>query len=156
MNNRDKNPFHQYAPPQPAFDPSEWEQQERGLRAAHQADDAGLEALARDYRVVAHAVRSRPRSGPPMDFAASVARQAAVREAGIERLLSRWLVVTLVIVLGIVGVRYGAEVRASFQQALGDVASGWILIGLACAGLSWACARVQSFMAQDRTAHPSP
>lgn len=156
MNNRDKNTFPPSTPSGPTFDASEWEQQERGRHAADQADDDGLEAPTRDYRVVARAVRSRPRSGPPMDFAASVARQAAAREAGIERLLSRWLVVTLVIVLGIVGMRYGAEVRASFQQALGDVASGWILIGLACAGLSWACARVQAFMAQDRTAHPSP
>lgn len=155
MNTRDKNTFHEGAPSEPAFDAIEWDQQERGRRAARQGGDDGLDARARDYRVVARAVRSRPRREPPMDFAAAVARQAADREAGIERLLSRWLAVALVIVLGIVGVRYGAAVWTAFQQALGDAATGWVLLGLACAGLSWACARIRTFTAQARTARPA-
>lgn len=155
MNTRDKHFFPEGAPLDPPFDADEWERQERGHRAARQSADAGLDAIARDYERLARAVRSRPRSAPPADFAVRVAREAAAREAGIERVLSRWLAVTLVFVLGTVCVRYGASMWALFQQALGSEASGWILAGLGCAGLSWLSARVHAFAGQIHHAPPT-
>lgn len=155
MNTRDQHRFPGDAPPRPPLDPAEWEQQERGRRAAAQSGDAGPDPVTRGYRQVAQAVRSRPRSAPPADFAETVAREAAAREAGIERLLSRWLAVALVLVLGAIGVRYGASMWTTFQHALGSEASGWILAGLGCAGLSWVCTRVHAFGEQVRHTHPA-
>nr|WP_295377370.1 hypothetical protein [Pseudoxanthomonas sp.] len=150
MNTRDKNPPMPGTPLEPPFDAREWEQQERGRHAARQAGDADPETAVRDYRLVARAVRSRPHGEPPADFATAVAGLVAEREPGIERGLSRWLSAALVIVLGIVSLRYGASVWAAFQQALGDAAAGWALLGLGCAGLSWVGARVQAFALQAR------
>ncbi len=155
MNTRDKHIAPASAPLGAPFDADEWEQQERGHRAARQSADAGLDPIAREYRQVARAVQSRSRSAPPADFAATVAREAAARETGIERWLSRWLAITLVLVLGAVCVRYGASMWAMFQQALGSEASGWILAGLGCAGLSWVCARVHAFTGQIHHARPA-
>ena len=82
MNTRDKH----------AIDESEWEAQERGMRAALGRDTDGLpdEAVA-TYRAVAEALMSAPRSEPPDDFAADVVERVARHDAGSERLLSRIL-----------------------------------------------------------------
>lgn len=155
MNTREKITLQESGSPDSPFDADEWERQERGRHAAQHHDDDGLDAIARDYRRVARAVRSRPRGAPPVDFAATVAGLATPREPGIERLLSRTLAATLVVVVGFVGVRHGASLWTAFQQGLGDEALGWALVGLGCVCLSWVGTRVRAFTEQTHVAHPS-
>ncbi len=116
------------------IDEAEWQAQERALRpapghATHQLDAS--------YRLVANALRSSPRSEPPVDFAADVAGRVVSPEAGFESLLSRILMAAFVVLLAITGAIYGGELWQALGQEMGDGGSAWILAVVACVALSW-------------------
>lgn len=123
-------------------DPGEWELQERGMRAARGREAGAMDAAALDYRIVAEALVSLPRSEPPADFAAGVAACAARREAGIERLLSRILLATFAVALVVACSCYGEQGWQALRQAFGDASLGWMLASLGCVALSWTCSRL--------------
>lgn len=118
---------------------SEWEAQERGLRAALGRDASTLDAAAVNYRVVARALMSIPRSEPPEDFAADVVKRVARHDAGIERHLSRFLLALFVVVSSLVGVLYGELWWQALHHTLRDDARGWVLAGIGCVTISWIC-----------------
>ncbi len=122
---------------EPLIAPGEWEAQERGMRAASGRDAGGMDRAAANYRVVAGAVMSVPRSGPPQDFAADVVKRVARHEAGLERLLSRMLLVAFLIACVIVGVHYGEPWWRALHQAFHGDALGWVLAGMGCVAVSW-------------------
>ena len=121
----------------PEFDPREWEAQERGLKAARTREAGAIDPAAADYRAVARALASAPRSQPPPGFAADVALLAARREAGLDRLLSRLLPPMFVVASLGAGARYGGAWWHAVQPSLGADALGWLLVGAGCVGLSW-------------------
>lgn len=123
----------------PGFDESEWQAQERGMRAAPGGDAGGMDAATAHYRVVAGALRSLPLGEPPVDFAAGVAGRIARHDAGLERAMARILSVVLVVASIVVGVRYGGPWLQSLHQGFGGEASGWMLAGMGCVVLSWIC-----------------
>ncbi|MCX7033061.1 MAG: hypothetical protein NT046_03705 [Arenimonas sp.] len=136
----------------PRIDESEWEAQERGMRAASGADAEGLSGTAATYRAVAEALASMPRSEPPADFAAGVVHRLARRDAGLERPLSRILLVAFVSVAAILGLAYYEAGWQLLRQAFSDDALGWVVLGLGCVTLSWASHRaleMSTLLARD-------
>ncbi|MCW4454385.1 hypothetical protein OK348_06210 [Flavobacterium sp. MXW15] len=121
------------------IDENEWQAQERGMRAARDHAPAGTDAATADYRIVAEALMSAPRSAPPADFATGVAGHIARHDAGIERLLSRILLAAFLLVSIVAGVLYGDHAWQSLQQALGGEVVEWMLAGAGCVVLSWIC-----------------
>jgi hypothetical protein len=119
------------------IDDAEWAAQERGMRAAPDADASGLDAIAATYRVVAEALASMPRSQPPPDFVAEVAKRAARRESGLERPLSRVLLALFLAVSAGMLVLYAEPAWRGLREALGSEALGWVLAGVGCLALSW-------------------
>lgn len=117
------------------IDDAEWQAQEHALREA-----PGRIADRRDaaYRLIATAVQSSPRSGPPVDFAADVASLVATHEAGFERLLSRTLIALFLTALAIFGAVYGGDLWRAVSYGYGGGALGWASIVAACVGVSWA------------------
>lgn len=124
------------------IDESEWQAQERGVRAALGGDASGLDAAAVNYRAVAKALMSFPRSEPPDNFAAEVVQRVAGQDAGFERLLSRLLLAVFLVVSILVGVRYGEQWWQPLHQTLSDDALDWLLTGMGCLILSWICSRL--------------
>jgi len=133
---------------QPIIDECEWEAQERGMRAAAGDGPDGMDPAAATYRVVAEALATLPRSEPPADFAAGVSRQIARSDAGLERPLSRILLVVFVMALALVGVLFGEPAWQLLRQALGGDAQGWLLAGMGCLALSWLGGRAIEFSSQ--------
>lgn len=119
------------------IDENEWKAQERGLRAALGRDAGGLDAAAMSYRVVSEALMSTPRSGPPDDFAAGVVKRVARHDAGLERFLSRILLVVFLVASAIVGVQYGEQWWQALHRTLSGDALGWVLAAMGCVTLSW-------------------
>jgi hypothetical protein len=125
------------------IDEAEWQAQERGMHAALEGDLDPSDATSAGYRAVAQALRSAPRSQPPIDFAATLAERVVRRDAGMERALSRALLVALMATLIVSAMRYGGRAWHSLQQAFGDVGLGWILAGVGCLALSWLGSRLR-------------
>ncbi|KAF1691458.1 hypothetical protein [Pseudoxanthomonas koreensis] len=127
----------------PQVDPGEWEAQERGMRTARARDaDARLDEAAADYRIVAEALVSAPRSEPPAGFATAVAKHVARHEAGLERLLWRSLLVVFVVASAAMGAQYGAQWLQALQGILDGDALGWALAAVGCMALSWIGSRL--------------
>lgn len=126
----------------PQIDPNEWDAQERGLRAALGQPADGLDATATSYRLVAEAVISMPHTQPPADFAADVVQRVARHEAGLERLLSRVLLVVFLIACVFVAVHYGEPWWQALHLALDGEAMAWLLAGAGCMAVSWLCGRL--------------
>lgn len=127
---------------EPRIEQDEWEAQERGMRMAPGREE-GLDPAAAKYRLVAEALRTMPRSGPPEDLAADIVKRVARREAGLERLLSRMLLVIFLIATVIVGVRYGETWWEAVRRALSGDALAWLLAGVGCMALSWLGSRLR-------------
>lgn len=127
------------------IDENEWQAQERGMRAALRHDADGLDVAAANYRVIAKALMSTPRSEPPDDFAADVVKRIAHHDARFERLLSRILLTVFIVSSLIVGVLYGEQWWQPLHQALGDAAPGWVLTAMGCVILSWTGSRLLEF-----------
>ena len=121
----------------PRVDEAEWAAQERGMRAAADANSHGLTGNEAAYRAVAEALASMPRSEPPTDFAAGVMQSLAQRDAGLERALSRALLALFVMVAATIGVVYGQPFWQLLGQALGSDALGWVMASIGCLSLSW-------------------
>jgi hypothetical protein len=130
---------------QPTIDEREWEAQECGMRAAAGAGPDSMDPAAATYRVVAEALATLPRSEPPADFAACVARQVALSDAGLERPLSRILLVVFVMALAVVGILFGQPAWQLLREALDSDALGWLLAGASCLALSWMGGRAVEF-----------
>jgi hypothetical protein len=130
---------------QPTIDEREWEAQECGMRAAAGDGPDSMDPAAATYRVVAEALATLPRREPPADFAAGVAKQIARSDAGLERPLSRILLVVFVMALAIVGVLFGEPAWQLLRQALDGDALGWLLAGTGCLALSWMGGRAVEF-----------
>lgn len=125
------------------IDESEWEAQERGMRAALGGDTGGLlDEAAVDYRFVAEALISVPHSEPPDDFAADVVKCVARHDAGLESLLSRILLAVFLVASTMMGVRYGEQGWQALHQMLSGDALGWALIAMGCVTLSWIGSRL--------------
>lgn len=112
------------------------------MRAALGRDADGLDAAATDYRVVAKALMSTPRSEPPEGFAADILKRAARHDAGLDRLLSRTLLIVFLVASIIVGVQYGEQWWQALHQTLGGDALAWVLTGMGCVSLSWTGSRL--------------
>lgn len=123
---------------EPPIDEREWQAQERGMRAAPGDDTDVADSRTVHYRVVAQALRSTPCSQPPADFASSVARLALTHgDAGLERTLSKILLVVFAVSSLVVVALYGGRWWQSVHQAVGDNALAWLLVGMVCLVLSW-------------------
>lgn len=135
--------------PSPGFDAGEWDAQERGLRSARQAVDDPPDPAARDYRLVARAIATAPRSQPPPDFAAAVAASAGAdagvgtRDPGYERILVRGLL----LVLGAAAVVVAALSAGPAWQALRAASTAgtmpWAAAAAACVAAAWALGQAQ-------------
>lgn len=133
---------------EPAIDEREWSAQETGMRAVYGRDTGEFSAAAADYRIVAEALRSAPRSQPPDDFAAGVAARIDRQNAGVERVVSRILVTVFMATSIAATVRYGSQAWQPLRQSLGDDALAWILIGMGCLVLTWLCRQLLEPMTQ--------
>lgn len=120
---------------EPRIDPEEWQAQETGLRAALGGQRAGPDDV--DYLRIAEAIASAPQSGPPMRFAREVALRIARHDAGIERWVSRVLLVVLAIAVLAVGTLFGPAWWSAIEQTAGTAAVGWMMVGAGCVSLSW-------------------
>ena len=129
-----------------AFDEREWQVQERALQAERNgAATGGDDALAAPYRAVSRALRQPPVGRLPLDFAASVARQAvAARAAGeerFERMLTQALIALLGLCAGVVSVLYGPQWLHAIGSAVPSGAGPWVGVLAACAGMHWLLGR---------------
>lgn len=163
-------------PPPP--DAREWDRQEAGRRAArgdcangakdHRADsahrrranganDAGTtrgtgprdDAPMDDYRLVAHAIASAPRSRPPADFAVAVAAKAraAMPDPGYERRLAGGLLLLLgAAALAAAVVAVGPAWQA-LRLGLGPAGAAWMAVPGACIALGWALGEARQLRA---------
>ena len=121
---------------------AEWQAQERGLHAARDHDAGRLDDTAANYRVIARALQSSPRSQPPADFAAGVAKRVAAHEAGFEQLLTRVLLAVFLVASLIVGAVYGQHWWHALNHELDHGVSGWVLAAIGCVSLSWLFSRI--------------
>ncbi|MEO5565446.1 MAG: hypothetical protein ABIR05_02120 [Luteimonas sp.] len=140
---------------QQPVDQHEWDLQERALREERDHVPAPTADLVLDqHRAVARALRQAPESGPPADFARSVALCVEQASApGSQRVEARlpdprvelWLLRGLALVfagatLGAVA-RYGREwfegVAPLLVVANAGTTANWLLALLACVGVSW-------------------
>ena len=129
-----------------AFDEREWQAQERALLAERNGTAIGDDdALAAPYRAVSRALRQPPMEAIPLDFAASVARQAvAARAAGderFERVLTQALIALLGLSAGVVSVLYGPQWLHAIGSAVPSGAGPWVGVLAACAGMHWLLGR---------------
>lgn len=127
------------------IDESEWDAQERGMRAARGQDPGGMDAATACYRRVADALVAHSGSEPPDDFAAAVAARVARHEAGIERVLWRTLLAAFALASIVVAAIYGGRSWQALHLWSGDAAMGWMSVGAACAILSWLFSRLLEF-----------
>lgn len=127
------------------IDQSEWDAQERGMRAARGQGPDGTDAATSCYRRVADALITYPGSEPPEDFAAAVAAHVARHEVGIERILWRVLLVAFALASIAVTAIYGGRSWQVLHLWTGDAAMGWMSAGAVCAVLSWLFSRLLEF-----------
>ncbi|MGO1542033.1 MAG: hypothetical protein ACTHZI_00380 [Luteimonas sp.] len=128
-------------------DAHQWEAQEQGLRAARGGDDpSGREAA--DYRLVAKAVATAPRSQPPADFAAVVASRAGTtRKPGLEPALVRGLMLILAIASILVTVPAAGPAWRAIRDGLAAGGLSWVAAGAACMVASWVMSQVRQIRA---------
>lgn len=143
-------------PDRPSLDEHEWQAQERALQAARGRAANGSDPTAAHYRIVAEALISLPRSGPPSDFAAAVTECIARYDAGWEGRLSRILLAVLAIASIAMGALYGEQWWRPFRQTLGDDALGWVLAGAGCVMLSWVFGRLRALAGRSASPGHAP
>lgn len=168
----------------PAVDAAEWARQERGLQAARSraqgaapeahehprdialpiADDAALD----DYRLVATAIATAPRSAPPAGFAAavaarttcaarpaSVARAASVGiharrdagQAGFEPHLAGGLLLLLGTAAPLAAAGAIGPAWRALRLGLGGDTLSWTVMVVACIAATWAVGQVRQLRA---------
>lgn len=132
--------------PESVFDEREWQAQERAVQAERLGVPAGDDdPLAARYRSVSRALRRPLADAPPADFAASVVRQVATRDAAAEGRLERISLQVLTALLGLSGgvtsVLYGREWGQAIIRAMPEGSMQWTALVAACAGLHWAMER---------------
>ena len=136
------------------LDAREWMAQERGLRAARtgEADDpasaardprADIEA-GRDYRRVASAIATAPRSLPPADFAAAVAARAGAPANGFERNLAASLLLLLGAAAPIAALSAIGPAWHALRFGLGGSTLGWAAVVAACMGITWTVGQLRT------------
>ncbi|WP_411850676.1 hypothetical protein ACLB90_17675 [Stenotrophomonas sp. LGBM10] len=116
-----------------------WQAQERGRQAAVNSPAAPMDADSRDYLQIAQALRTLPRSAPPADFAATVARQIAPRT---PVALDHWLLPPLLVALAVTITVAAAGHARPWWQALENAVTRddghWLLVSALCALTTWA------------------
>lgn len=168
----------------PAVDAAEWARQERGLQAARSraqgaapeahehprdialpiADDAALD----DYRLVATAIATAPRSAPPAGFAAAVAARTAsparaasparpasvgiharsdAAQTGFERRLAGGLLLLLGIAAPLAAAGAIAPAWRALRLGLGGDTLSWTAIAATCIATTWAVGQVRQLRA---------
>lgn len=168
----------------PAVDAAEWARQERGLQAARgraqgaapQArgypTDVALpltdDAALNDYRLVATAIATAPRSAPPAGFAAAVAARTArpahqahqaraasvgiharsdASQTGFERRLAGGLLLLLGIAAPLAAAGAIAPAWRALRLGLGGDTLSWTAIAAACIAATWAVGQVRQLRA---------
>ncbi|MBJ6985524.1 hypothetical protein [Luteimonas sp. MC1750] len=137
-----------------AIDGDEWARQEQGLRAArldaagsfqgghgHGTDARRID----DYRLVATAIATAPRSRPPLDFAAAVAAKAgsAAPDPGFEPTLAGGLLLLLGGAALVAAVSAVGPAWDALRQSVGAGSVGWMAVPGACIALGWALGQVR-------------
>lgn len=117
------------------------------MRAARGHGTDASDPTTDSYRRVAMAVTSAPHREPPADFAAGVMLQIARREAGIERVLFRSLLLVLAAAAVIVTALYGDQWWQAMQGASTADALPWVMAGTACVVLSWMIGQLHQLLA---------
>jgi len=124
-------------------DEPEWQAQERARLAARAGVPATGDPLADQYRVMAQVLRGPLPDALPFDFAAQVARQAAMgaqADARFERTLMQAILAVFGLSAAVVVAMYGQAWVAPILSALkldSAVAVNWALALGACVGASW-------------------
>lgn len=165
----------------PAVDAAEWARQERGLQAsrgraqgaAPQAHgyptDVALpltdDAALNDYRLVATAIATAPRSAPPAGFAAAVAARTAsparaaspasvgiharsdAAQTGFERRLAGGLLLLLGIAAPLAAAGAIAPAWRALRLGLGGDTLSWTAIAATCIATTWAVGQVRQLRA---------
>ena len=147
-------------PPPP--DAREWDRQEAGRRAAHGdgatvthhagtghgtdlCDDAPMD----DYRLVAYAIATAPRSRPSADFAVAVAAKAraVVPDPGYEQRLAGGLLLVLGATALVAGVAAVGPAWQALRLGLGTAGAAWMAVPGACIALGWALGQARQLRA---------
>ncbi|TBR39361.1 MULTISPECIES: hypothetical protein [Dyella] len=131
------------------IDEREWAAQERAMRAPrHTAPSDEMEA---SYRWVARAAASQPLSGPPADFAASMAAAIVGTESRFERLLSRCLFLVFLLVAGVVTL-VALKLAGDAMSASGDLR--WMVAGAGCIAVTWGYKQLRELAFLSRASAP--
>ena len=125
-------------------DEYEWQAQENALNSERSSEPPRSDdPLMARYRLVARALREPSPIGLPEDFAVQMARRVAA-PIDLDARFEQRLVTLLVGLFGVSGVIvaaiYGSDwLRASsmFVPELGATSLKWLLVVLACVGMSW-------------------
>lgn len=135
-------------PPPP--DAREWDRQEAGRRVTH--GDAPMD----DYRLVAQAIATAPRSRPPADFAVAVAAKAraGVPDPGYERRLAGGLLLLLGATALVAGVVAVGPAWQALRLGLGPAGAAWMAVPGACIALGWALGQVRQLHTVARAMSP--
>ena len=126
---------------QQGFDEREWQAQERAMRDGRDtaADDG--DALTARYRMIDQALRDPPLTPLPLDFAASVARQARnAHKAGeerFERILSHVLIAALGVSAVVICVIHGAQWWPAIAASVPSGSGSWLPLIALCIGTHW-------------------
>ncbi|WP_447593004.1 hypothetical protein [Stenotrophomonas rhizophila] len=122
-------------------DADEWAAQEQGRLHAGDAADARTSAVSADYRQIAMALKSLPRSAPPPDFTAAVLRQVTVHEAEVEKRLVPALIAVLVALTAGMVLLFGRYWWQLVQLHVGHDGIRWAVALAACMLASRLCRR---------------
>lgn len=123
------------------FDELEWQAQERALRGDRDTGAATDDVLTMHYRRIDAALRHPPLTPLPMDFAASVARQArnarSASDERFERILTQLLIAVMGISAGVICVLYGARWWSALAGAVPGGSGSWLPLIALCVGSHW-------------------
>lgn len=135
-----------------SIDDTEWQAQERSMRAVSGSDPAGMDSTTESYRIVAEALISNPRSEPPADFAASITARIAEHESRLERALWQVLLAAFAVAAIVTAVLYGNEWIQALHRLPGTHALGWVLVTVTCIALSWLPRQLRDLVGAHGTA----
>jgi hypothetical protein len=125
--------------PRTRADDAHWQAQERGRLAAMAPPAAPLDADSRDYLQIAQALRTLPRSAPPADFAATVARQVAPpAPVALDRWLLPPLLAALVVTIAVATAGHARPWWQALENAMTRDGGQWLLVSALCALATWA------------------
>ena len=97
----------------------------------------GPGTAADGYRRIRMALEDMPRTGPPQDFAAQVAKQVACPSLGLDRTLYRILALLLSALSMFLIARYGGDWWSTARGALARGEIAWPTVCALCLALSW-------------------